>query len=93
VIRVVAGACVIVMRLLVDREEENNSEHALDLMRGFCARRVALLQPPHCLAEVAAVLTRLSPQTVDEDITNFATLNCRSCKRPRRMTPLAGSPD
>jgi hypothetical protein len=41
---------------------------------------IDLIQPPHWLAEVAAVLARLSPHTVDDDV---ADLYAMEFARPR----------
>ena len=71
---VVADASVIIKWLCPDRGDEADSERALALLRGVREGWVSLLQPPHWLAEVAAVLTRLSPKTVDDDVTDLHAL-------------------
>lgn len=81
-IRAVADASVIIKWLLADRENEADSELALDLLRGIREGQVSLLQPPHWLAQVAAVLTRLSPKTVDDDVTNLYALDLPILQTP-----------
>ncbi len=54
---------------------EDHVEPALALLQASAAGRVELLQPPHFLAEVAAVLARLKPHAALQDITNLADLD------------------
>ena len=68
---VVADASVIVKWFSADRPEEDNVEAALQLLYAVFDNRVKLRQPPHWLAEIAAVLTRLSPETAIEDIADL----------------------
>lgn len=81
--RVVADASVIIKWLCPEREAESDLEPALALLGGVRAGRVSLLQPPHWLAEVAAVLTRLSPKTVDDDVTDLYALEVPVIQTPR----------
>jgi predicted nucleic acid-binding protein len=66
--RVVVDASVIVKWLLPDREAEANTEEALEILQLIKASRLNVRQPPHWLAEAAAVITRLSSDTAMEDI-------------------------
>ena len=68
---VVADASVVVKWFLADRSEEDDVEAALQLLYAVHDARVNLRQPPHWLAEAAAVLTRLSPETAIEDIADL----------------------
>jgi len=74
VTRLVVDASVAVKWLLPDRADEPDSEHALALLSGIREGTVELIQPPHWLAEVAAVLARLSPHTVDDDVRDLYAL-------------------
>lgn len=56
---VVLDASVIVKWILGDRAEESHSLQALQLLQLIKASRVAVLQPPHWLAEASAVIVRL----------------------------------
>jgi predicted nucleic acid-binding protein len=54
---------------------EDHIQPALDILKASTQGSVAFLQPPHFLAEVAAVLTRLIPTQALRDIDNLATMN------------------
>lgn len=54
---------------------EDHVEPALALLQATATGAVELLQPPHFLAEVAAVLARLNPQGAREDLANLADLD------------------
>jgi predicted nucleic acid-binding protein len=62
----VVDASVIVKWLLADPENESDTERATALMSAVVAGEHQLLQPVHWLAEVAAVLARVSPSTASE---------------------------
>lgn len=68
---VVADASVVVKWFSADRPEEDDVEAALQLLYAVHDAHVSLRQPPHWLAEAAAVLTRLSPETALEDIADL----------------------
>ena len=63
--RVVADASVVVKWVVPDPLAEPELDQAGNLLLAYRARRVELLEPPHWLAEVGAVLARLRPETVD----------------------------
>lgn len=54
--------------------QEDHVDNALALLQATAQGSVQLLQPPHFLAEVAAVLARLKPGTAVEDIGNLTAL-------------------
>jgi predicted nucleic acid-binding protein len=58
---VVLDASVIVKWIFSDRAEEANSFQALQILQLIKESRVTVVQPPHWLAEVAAVVVRLDP--------------------------------
>lgn len=64
----VLDASVIVKWLAADLEREADVDKALALMERVQTGEVSLVQPVHWLAEVAAVLARLNPETVEADI-------------------------
>lgn len=66
--RLVLDASVIVKWLVADPEREADVDKALALMGKVRTGEVSLIQPIHWLAEVAAVLARLNPGTVEEDL-------------------------
>lgn len=73
-IRIVVDASVAVKWLLPQRKDEADSAAALRLLREFVAGRLELQQPPHWLAEVAAVVTRLSPETAADDVSDLVEM-------------------
>ena len=56
---VVLDASVIVKWIFADRAEESHSLQALQILQFIKESRVIVIQPPHWLAEVAAVIARL----------------------------------
>lgn len=68
---VVADASVIVKWLLPPSDDEPDADRAYALRSGVRAGTIELLQPPHWLTEVAAVLARLTPETVYDDVANL----------------------
>lgn len=71
----VLHASVIVKWLLRDADRESHTVEALALMGAVADGRVDVLQPPHWLAEVAAVMARLSPATRAKDIPDLYALD------------------
>jgi predicted nucleic acid-binding protein len=63
VIRVVVDASVAVKWAYPSRDDEADAAKALALLDGYRKGETALLQPPHWLAEIAAVVARQSPET------------------------------
>lgn len=64
--RLVADASVVVKWVLPDLDQEPHADRALALLDEVKAGHVDLLQPPHWMVEVAAVLTRIRPEIVDD---------------------------
>lgn len=73
--RRVLDASVIVKWMLRDPDSEPHTAEALALMEAVAAGEVEVLQPPHWLAEVAAVMARLSPATLATDIPDLYALD------------------
>jgi predicted nucleic acid-binding protein len=73
--RCVLDASVIVKWLLRDAESEPGTTAARSLMDAVASGDVEVLQPPHWLAEVAAVMARLSPATLATDIPDLFALD------------------
>jgi predicted nucleic acid-binding protein len=65
---VVLDASVIVKWILADRSEESDSLQALDILQLIKEARLTVVQPPHWLAEVASVITRLAPERARQTI-------------------------
>jgi len=66
--QIVVDASVVVKWVLPHLDDEEDTKQALDLLAAVKAGRVTLIQPPHWLAEVAAVLVRLAPESVQDDL-------------------------
>lgn len=64
----VVDASVVVKWLIADPEQEDNLDRAFDLMDAVGTGEVQLIQPVHWLAEVAGVLVRTNPETLEADI-------------------------
>jgi predicted nucleic acid-binding protein len=61
VMTVVLDASVVVKWIFTDRAEEAHALQALQVLQLIKESRVTVVQPPHWLAEVAAVSVRLDP--------------------------------
>ncbi len=64
----VIDASVIIKWVFPDRAEEDHTSQAINLLRTIKQGTVKVLQPPHWLAEVAAVIVRLQPKIANETI-------------------------
>lgn len=67
-IRVVADASVAIKWVFPFRNDEEDCVKAVALIDSFTQGTARLLEPPHWLAEVAAVISRKSPATARRDI-------------------------
>ena len=65
---VVLDASVIVKWIFADRAEEPYSLQALQILQFIKESRLSVVQPPHWLAEVGAVVSRLEPGRAAEVI-------------------------
>ena len=70
----VIDASVILKWLLQDPSTEPNTDIAVAVLNAVIDGKVEILQPTHWLAEVAAVLARLSPSTAANDVQRLASL-------------------
>jgi predicted nucleic acid-binding protein len=75
VTQLVLDASVIVKWLIRDPDREPDSERAGEIFRAVQRHSIQLVQPPHWLSEVAAVLARLSPATAEEDVADLHDLD------------------
>ncbi|MEO7206623.1 MAG: type II toxin-antitoxin system VapC family toxin [Steroidobacteraceae bacterium] len=88
----VLDASVILKWLLEDAEREPDTDTAMAIVQAVIDGRAAILQPPHWLGEVAAVLARLTPETAIEDVELLTALQWPVTEDPqvmRRATQLA----
>jgi predicted nucleic acid-binding protein len=71
VIHAVADASVALKWFLPPTEAERDHDRAVALLQGVKSGHIVLREPPHWLAEVAAVLSRLTPAAARQDIENL----------------------
>ena len=76
-ILLVVDASVALKWFFQDRYNEEDCNLALAILYGVDEGRIRLMQPPHFIAEVAAVLTREKPDEAEDDL--FDLLNIESC--------------
>lgn len=65
-----------------DRDDEPRTDRAVAVLRDIGAGRVKMVQPPHFLAEVAAVLARKEPATARSNLTDLQLLDWESVESP-----------
>ena len=82
---VVLDASVVIKWLLRDPERETATAQATALMQDIVAGRLAVLQPFHWLAEVAAVMCRLAPDTATDDVLRVQALQLPTTAEPRTL--------
>lgn len=82
----VVDASVVVKWLLSDPLHETETTQAERLMASVLEGREAILQPPHWLLEVGAVLARLSPATATDDIAMLQALELPTDDGPAVLT-------
>ena len=70
------------------RGNEANADDALAILSGIDEDRIQLVQPPHFIAEVAAVLAREKPDVAQEDLRDLPDLWTTGLSRNRRFMPL-----
>ena len=71
---VVLDASIIIKWLLADPEKEEHTDKAQKIMLNVIENKLQVVQPVHWLAEVGAVLSRLSPQTIIDDMHELFSL-------------------
>jgi len=64
----VVDASIIVKWIFPDREDEKHIPQALNVLSAIKQNAIKILQPPHWLAEVAAVIVRLKPAIAKESV-------------------------
>lgn len=79
---VVADASVALKWFIGARPGEGDVEAALGLLRAAADRRLVLIQPPHFVAEVCAVLVRESPDTAHRDLADLLDLSMQVRAEP-----------
>jgi len=65
---IVVDASVAIKWIFPERANEDHMPQALNLLRAIQQNAIKVLQPPHWLAEVAAVVVRIQPKIAKEAI-------------------------
>jgi predicted nucleic acid-binding protein len=79
---VVADASVALKWFIGAQPGEGDVEAALGLLRAVADRRLVLIQPPHFVAEVCAVLARESPDSAHRDLADLLDLSMQVRAEP-----------
>ena len=66
--KVVVDASVALKWFIGADDDEPHAERAMQVLRGIDGDHLQLIQPPHFFAEVAAVLARVAPSCVRENL-------------------------
>jgi len=72
----VVDASVALKWFFQTRDDEPDSDLALAILAGVVEDRIQLLQPPHFISEVAAVLAREKPEQAPDDIADLLRIEC-----------------
>lgn len=78
----VVDASVAIKWFLFDKPDEDHADIALKILREAAAGTVELVQPPHFIAEVAAVLARLKPEMAQDDLLDLLDIEQRVLNTP-----------
>ena len=81
--RVVVDASVVVKWLLPEVARERDTLAALSVLDAIASDALEPLQPPHWLAEVAAVMARLAPRTAAETVQLLHTMELPVLDEPQ----------
>jgi len=84
-VTLVVDASVVVKWLLNDPEREVETEQATRVMRWILEGDEPVIQPPHWLVEVAAVLTRISPASAEDTVAMLQALDLPVDDEPLAM--------
>lgn len=74
---VVVDASVAIKWFFRLREDERDVDAALELLRGVLDDRVKLIQPPHFIAEMGAVLAREMPDSAESALNDLLDIEMR----------------
>ena len=87
----VLDASVIVKWLLQDPQREPDSDAATGLVEAVVTGAESVLQPPHWLVEVGAVLARASPDSAAKDLLMLSALEFPTADDPRALRRACGN--
>jgi len=75
--RYVVDASVALKWFFQSDADEDHLDQAIALLRASCERNIEFVQPPHFIAEVAAVLARKKPEMAEADLRDLLALDLR----------------
>jgi predicted nucleic acid-binding protein len=78
----VVDASVAIKWFLYGQANEAHADVALSVLEQSVLGFITLVQPPHFMAEVAAVLARLRPEQVQQDLLNLQDIDHRVLQSP-----------
>lgn len=78
----VVDASVVLKWFLHVRDSGPDRDRALALLAGVDDDSVQLVQPPHFIAEVAAVLARAKPDGAEDDLLDLLRVECSTIETP-----------
>ena len=79
---VVVDASVALKWFFQSREDEADCDLALAILTGIDEGRIHMLQPPHFIAEVTAVLAREKPAEAQDDLFDLLAIESRFVEEP-----------
>lgn len=75
----VIDASIIIKWLFQDPERESETERATEMMGAVACGALPVLQPPHWLIEVSAVMARETPDRAEHDLTLLQSMELPIC--------------
>jgi len=85
-VNLVVDASVVLKWFFRGRDDESDLDPALAILSAIDAGQVTMLQPPHFLAEVAAVLAREKPDTALDDLADLQLVDWHTVMGPAVYT-------
>ncbi|OAI08016.1 type II toxin-antitoxin system VapC family toxin [Methylomonas methanica] len=82
----VVDASVALKWFFQDRDNEADCDLALNILYAVDEGRINLMQPPHFIAEVAAVLAREKPGEAEDDLFDLLNIESRVANEPEIYT-------
>jgi predicted nucleic acid-binding protein len=79
---IVIDASVAIKWFLSFTPDEDHADWALNLLAQIAQGNLKLVQPPHFIAEVAAVLARLKPDEAQDDLLDLLNIAQRTLDTP-----------
>lgn len=80
--RIVVDASVALKWFFRSRDDEENVEQAMQILKEIGSGRLDMLQPPHFLAEMGGVLAREKPDSAQTDLTNLMAIDSELFEDP-----------